>query len=328
MLGRYCGIPDERWVDYHLGKLGSAAAEAMERHAESCSVCRGACKHWAELIGMPTGYAGSVPGAAEATLVRDAAEPAMDRKATEATVHRETAEAIVEVETPKEKSGSQKAGGIVGRQESGEVDSGQQEPASSVYRSLRRRMALRALFRRAKRRPGRMAAAFVCAALLGFALIGLFKYPATQEEPVVATSLEARHYARIHVPEGARLMELPGTRVISSTDIAAAWPVPASAIKPRRSLTVWINADTKELFVLLEGVVESDASDVQAWADSSSRLMNLGLLEFHSGQGHLYSRFREMAPPDVLRFTIEPKGGSELPTTPDSALVRLARVEE
>ncbi|MFB9278612.1 anti-sigma factor domain-containing protein [Cohnella cellulosilytica] len=300
MLGRDCGIPDERWIDYHLGNLGRAAAEALERHAESCSVCRGACKIWAELLGVPS---------EQAVVVCEAAETIGSLEKSEKAGVRET------------------AGENGGRQKPVEAAGGPKMPAPRVYRSLRRRMALLALIRRAKRRPGRMAAACACALLLGVALIGLLKYPSAQEEPAVASALDAQHYARLHEPEGARLMELPGTRVVSSTDIAA-WPVASSAIKPRRSLTVWINVDTKELFVLMEGVLESDASDVQAWADSSSRLSNLGLLEFHSGQGHLYSHFREMTAPDALRFTIEPKGGSELPTTPDSAHVRLASVEE
>lgn len=268
MMGRDCGIPDERWIDYHLGKLGRASSEALERHAESCAVCRSCCKRWADLLGT-------------------AAESADEGIGVQAVA----------------------------------ADRAEEPAASGMYRSLRRRMAVRAFLRRAKRRPGRLAAACVCAALLATASVGLLRYPAASEQP--AAALEAEHYARMHVPEGARLMELPGTRVISAPDMAA-WPSSPSSIKPRRSLTVWINADTEELFVLMEGVLASEASDVQAWADSRSRLSNLGLLEFHSGQGHLYSRFREMAALEALRFTIEPKGGSELPTTPDSAHVRLA----
>ncbi|MFC4601286.1 anti-sigma factor [Cohnella hongkongensis] len=265
MLGRDCGIPDERWIDYHLGNLGKVSSEALERHAENCSVCRIASNEWADLLGVTAGRNEGV---------REAAP-----------------------------------------------EGGSQRPFPGVYRSLRRQTAVRLLWRKAKRRPA-VGAAF-CAALLAAALIGLLKSAAVHDVPKTAAPLEAQHYAALHEPNGARLMELPGTRVISSSEVAV-WPAVTPSFVPGRSLTVWINADTEELFVLLEGVLESEASDMQAWADSSSRTSNLGLLKFHSGQGHLYSRFREMAALEALRITIEPKGGSERPTNPVSAHVRLA----
>ncbi len=291
MLGRDCGIPDERWVDYHLGQLGAASLEALDRHAESCSACRSACLRWAELLGVST----ERRNVARKASASDKAMRGVDWDPTDANAMANTDQGFARDE---------------------------ELPSAQVYRSLRRRMAMRSLFRKANRRPGR-AAASVIAALLAVVLIGLFKYSTAPNEPAAAAPLAAQHYAQLHEPEGARLMELPGTRVIMSPDIAE-WTASASSGRPRQSLTVWVNDDTEELFVLMEGVLESDTSDVQAWADSRSRLSNLGLLEFHSGQGHLYSRFREMAALESLRFTIEPKGGSELPTTPDSALVRLA----
>jgi len=77
------------------------------------------------------------------------------------------------------------------------------------------------------------------------------------------------------------------------------------------------------VFVFLEGMTGSTGLDVQAWEDGGSRLTSLGLLEYHRDQGHLYSHLRSIAGLESLRFTIEPKGGSDRPTAPDSGRLSL-----
>lgn len=47
MIERSCGVPEERWVDWHLGKLSPDASEAMARHLRLCPECRYACRQWA-----------------------------------------------------------------------------------------------------------------------------------------------------------------------------------------------------------------------------------------------------------------------------------------
>jgi len=261
VLEKDCGVPDERWIDYHLGKLPPAASDALRRHTEGCSACRLACRQWAEWLGT-----------------EDESE-SEDRKIA---------------------------------------------PSMKIYRSLRGRMVVRSVMRKTKRHAGRLATVCACAALIVAAVCGLFRYSSGSVDTPYATALKPQAYAALHEPNGAKLMDRPGTRVYSLS-VPAAWSKTSSAARPQPNVTVWINSDTEELFVLLDGMLGSDGRDVQAWGGSTNdSLTSLGVLEFHSSQAHLYSHLRETSLLDSLRFTIEPKGGSALPTSPDSALVRLA----
>ncbi|MFD0670503.1 anti-sigma factor domain-containing protein [Cohnella sp. GCM10027633] len=133
----------------------------------------------------------------------------------------------------------------------------------------------------------------------------------------------AQAYAAAYEPNGAALMArsdtvvyaLEGAGVASSGDLGAGRP----------SATAWVNGRTGEMFLLLEGLLPSDRLDVQAWGNLDDRLTNLGLLEFHSDQGHLYSRNGRLPAYEEVAFTIEPKGGSTAPTSPRSATVRLSQ---
>lgn len=131
----------------------------------------------------------------------------------------------------------------------------------------------------------------------------------------------ARAYAEKYEPSGAALMSAPDTVVYSlhgdERDAGA-------AARGYPSATVWVNGRTEELFVLLEGLLPSERMDVQAWGSIADVPTNLGVLEFHQGQGHLYSHVSRLPAFDAVGFTIEPKGGSAAPTAPASATVRLA----
>lgn len=131
----------------------------------------------------------------------------------------------------------------------------------------------------------------------------------------------ARAYAEKYEPSGAALMAAPDTVVYSLRDGARESGVAAGGYP---SATVWVNGRTEELFVLLEGLLPSERMDVQAWGSIADVPTNLGLLEFHHGQGHLYSHVSRLPAFEAVGFTIEPKGGSAAPTAPESATVRLA----
>ncbi|XID94755.1 anti-sigma factor domain-containing protein [Paenibacillaceae bacterium WGS1546] len=270
MIGRECNVPDERWVDYHLGKLRPDASDALRRHAEGCAVCRQACLQWARWLGVEAAGTGERPDSPPS----DAPDCADARL-----------------------------------------------PGRKVRRSLRRRMAIRAAAMAATRRPARSAAIAVGAAMLVAVLIGLHRLPMGGPFP---SALQPQAYAELHEPDGALLMSRPGTQVYSQNS-SGGWSDSTAARGTGTNVTVWVNADTEELFVLLEGLTASEGNDVQLWGDAPDALTSLGLLEFHSNQGHLYSRLREVALLRALRLTIEPKGGSELPSVPESALVRLER---
>ncbi len=159
-------------------------------------------------------------------------------------------------------------------------------------------------------RGGAIAAA---AALLLFGGRALF-FPGADEPG--SPLRPARAYAEQYEPNGAALMSDPDTVVYRMN-------VPERTAGVHPTATVWLNGRTEELFLLLEGLLPSDRTDVQAWGNVSDMPTNLGVLEFHQAQGHLYSRLSKFPPFEAVALTIEPKGGSERPTSPESATVRL-----
>ncbi len=273
-----CGVPEERWIDWHLKRLQADTAEAMERHLTQCADCRRICRQWAQWLADGEEVAGFERIGEQFTVVRS----------------------------------EQVHGG-------GHSETGGLYPSERVYRALRLEVIKRGLRNRAKRRSlwwigG--AAAMVLLAV--FALRGLLPDAGATHE---ASALPPMTYAQLHVPEGAAMMAQPDTKMIA---VAPAWLPDAPESVGKRTVMVWMNGRTKEMFVLFEGVLPAGSRDVQAWAKIRQVQTNLGLLEFHQAQGHLYSHGRSLADVEELAFTIEPKGGSLRPTAPETARVKLA----
>lgn len=273
-----CGVPEERWIDWHLKRLQADTAEAMERHLTQCPDCRRVSRQWALWLGTSEDEAGSEP---------------------------------IGEQSPERRSEQDRGG---------HSETGSLLPSERVYRSLRLRVIKHGLRNRAKRRSlwwiGSAAAMVLL--LAGFAMRGWL--PASGGAHDVA-ALPPMTYVQLHVPEGAAMMAQPDTNLIA---VVPAWLPDAPESVGKRTVMVWMNGRTKEMFVLFEGVLPAGSRDVQAWAKIKQVETNLGLLEFHQAQGHLYSHVRSLADVEELAFTIEPKGGSPRPTAPETARVKLA----
>lgn len=259
MIERSCGVPEEKWIDWHLRRLPAETALAMERHLESCADCKRAFAQWREWLGAPAGT--PMPGA-----------------------------------------------------------SGDPMPGERVRRSLRRALWRRSWKKKLAKRPLLRAGAALASVLLGCGLL-LKELPHRPDADAGAGALAPLEYARLHEPVGAAVMTDPDTKVYAvASSLAPGVPVAGG----KKAVTVWVNARTGEMFVLIEGLLPADTNDLQAWGDLPGGVTSLGLVEFHRAQGHLYSQLpldREMK--DVT-FTIEPKGGSRIPTSPETAHVRLS----
>jgi anti-sigma-K factor RskA len=120
-------------------------------------------------------------------------------------------------------------------------------------------------------------------------------------------------------------MALPDTVVYRLKDDRSEAASPGNAMnRPETKVTVWVNGRTRELFVLLDGVLPSDNRDVQVWGIGGDRPRSFGLVSFDESRGHLYAQYEQGLDPKELSLTMEPKGGSERPTLPESAIIRLA----
>jgi len=86
---------------------------------------------------------------------------------------------------------------------------------------------------------------------------------------------------------------------------------------------VWVNPESNELLLLVNGIQPVSEKDYQVWIVYNRERSNGGLMQWRNGMGLLY-----VQPPNVTQIqniavTVEPKGGSHLPTAPDAMFVDL-----
>jgi len=286
-----CAVPEEWWVDYLTGRLTRDQALRLERHRAVCPVCAETCRRWEELLrnarddGIRTA-ASSVSGTRNARAGGDLRPSAALRSFA----------------------------GVLRRK----------------WRRGRLRLAVSAYsWRRSLERALRAAAGlrWIAAAggLLALALVaGLFRtayVTFTREPPADPVTLKAEQYVLAHEPMAAAVISRPDT---VQYPLVRAYVRGDVELPPVADGAVWLNDRTGELLVVLEGMVPSNDRDVQAWLVIREGWLNLGLLKFPERyQGHLYVRSVWTEDREAVALTLEPKGGSLLPTAPESTIVRL-----
>lgn len=86
---------------------------------------------------------------------------------------------------------------------------------------------------------------------------------------------------------------------------------------------VWIKGNSNEWLFLLNGISPSLKHDYQVWAVTNNKRSNMGLLKYNRDKAYLYANGKALQGVDHIAVSIEPKGGSSTPTTPDTVQVNL-----
>jgi anti-sigma-K factor RskA len=183
-------------------------------------------------------------------------------------------------------------------------------PSESVRRSIRSHVKKRALRNRLKEgltRRSKWAAAAAACMVLALCVAGLYR---TVHEPGEERDL----YVAEHEPIAVPFMKDPTTA--------------SFRVEPFNDELgegyVWFNDNSKEMLVLLEGVLPSEGHVLQVWAVDRSGHANLGLLRHDEARrAHFYFKGEALAKADNIALTVEPMGGSRYPTSPDAFLIRL-----
>lgn len=178
--------------------------------------------------------------------------------------------------------------------------------------------------RAAARRPAVAAVCGLCI-LLGAALLLL--HPFAKGGLSAKDSLTAAGYARLHEPEAASVMSEPDTIIYASGPSPEGGAGFGASLPAGARETLWLNLRTHELFLLMEGLLPSNRTDVQAWARYGATNANLGLLRFHDSRAHLYASNIRPEQWEAVLLTIEPKGGSLTPSSPETLSIPLRTVE-
>jgi|GEM_PF-382778 len=306
MAERSCGVPEERWVDLLGGGLSVRESKALLAHKDGCTACRMVFEQWQALLG-DTGSEWSEAGLREREQF-----VAIGRRAAPGEEHGEwSKQRLRETEPAATHPGRAVA---------------QADLSPALRRSLRRRAAAYALARRSaaaiRTVAKRPAVAAACGLGAAVAVLLLLLNPFARSGTSAGGSLSPAGYAMLHEPGGAAVMSEPDTIVYRSGGASADGALDPG-LPPGARETLWLNVRTHELFLLMEGLLPSDRTDVQAWSRSGGKNANLGLLRFNDTRAHLYSANVRPEEWESVLLTIEPKGGSPIPTKPETASIRL-----
>lgn len=87
---------------------------------------------------------------------------------------------------------------------------------------------------------------------------------------------------------------------------------------------LWVNHDSKEIFLLVEGLRNIYERDYQVWMVKKDDRSNMGLIQWRNGFAHFYYQGEGLDQADNIAVSLEPKGGSIVPTGPDAIFVNIS----
>lgn len=107
-------------------------------------------------------------------------------------------------------------------------------------------------------------------------------------------------YVQTYEPEALPVMSKPGT---------ISYQIDMGRLEPDGGM-VWYNADSREMLMLVGGLVPDKNQLVRVWIVKEGMRDSLGLLQYHANRAHLYVKDKTLSDADNLELTIEPAGGA------------------
>lgn len=120
---------------------------------------------------------------------------------------------------------------------------------------------------------------------------------------------------QIEEHELQRLMEHP-LAVRYPVESIGGWDVNGS---------VWIMGESEEMVLILYGLPNPHNKDYQAWLNKQNAVWDGGIVHIREGDGLLYFRGAPVREADNISVSLEPKGGSALPTGPQAFRVFIGK---
>lgn len=84
---------------------------------------------------------------------------------------------------------------------------------------------------------------------------------------------------------------------------------------------VWINDATNEMLVEVQGLTHLTTNDYQLWVIHTNDRYRSELLKLENGMARVYYRGEDVAGLKLIKASVEPLGGSEQPTGPETFYV-------
>lgn len=96
-----------------------------------------------------------------------------------------------------------------------------------------------------------------------------------------------------------------------------------STLNPQVDGYIAINPATQEVYIYVKGIPSVVDRDYQAWLVEERSTIDMGLLQLENGIAELYKQAKEVERANMVKISIEPKGGSLYPTGPDLLFIQL-----
>lgn len=272
---------EQDWIDWLLGSLPESRAAEMAAHAAVCPSCQMFKQRWESILGT-NAYAdeqGEGYGAAEAVKTAEVAEAA-------------EAAAIHAYDVGAEYAGTESAEPVF---KYGQVLGQAAEfPQDRIRKQLRHKVRMIGIRRKIS---GVFASSWKWP--LGFAATIMLLAVFWAAMPLVQPDSEWNRYVKTYEPEALPVLSDPQT---------VSYPLHWGGKEPQLG-KMWYNADSKEVLMLVGGLVPGKGQTVRVWLVNQGSEDNLGLLRYDANRAHLYVRDKTISPADNIVLTIEPEGG-------------------
>ncbi|OXL87306.1 hypothetical protein BCV73_32765 [Paenibacillus sp. SSG-1] len=287
-------LPEEKLVDYAMKQLEEPERLRVEEHAAACPHCRERLAEW-ETVMQSVELVGSV--------MREPAS-ALESRPTAAALSTPLPEQPTRAVSAGEKTASeadwQASSAVAGPLAASSAAPG---PSARLGRKMRLLARLRSLEKGFVRRRRYLVPAAAAAIVAGCVVAGLFSFK--HREMPSADSIDQAFTSKIAVMQSANY------------DQYRIPPVPPL----HGSGGVWIDRDSGEMLIVIEGLQPPEEKAYQVWLQHEQRSVSMGMLMTGMPEGKGYYYGYGTMDPDQIVISLEPKGGSRVPTGPEALRV-------
>lgn len=287
-------LPEEKLVDYAMNQLDEPERLRVEEHAAACPHCRERLAEW-ETVMQSVELVGSVMNEPASALKGQPTAAALSTPLSESPIR-----AVGTEEEAASEADWQASSDVAGPFAASSAAPG---PSARLGRKMRLLARLRSLEKGFVRRRRYLVPAAAAAVVAGCVVAGLFSFK--HREMPSADSIDQAFTSKIAVMQSAnydqyRIPPLP--------------PLHGSG-------GVWIDRDSGEMLIVIEGLQPPEEKAYQVWLQHEQRSVSMGMLMTGMPEGKGYYYGYGTMDPDQIVISLEPKGGSRVPTGPEALRV-------
>lgn len=290
---------EQEWIDWLLGTLEEPRHSEMAMHLNHCKICLEQKTYWESVLGLAK-QDGSMPELKQpehsgTTVMADQLKLQDMSELVSGSAPGNRALPPYPAADP-EQSQSQRVQQIVPPSVPRLDLWADLAPSVRIRRSLRNRVRWIGWRRRALRLFTVRWKWTVSLAAMLLVLVGMGVVIDHLNQPAASWD----RYVQTYEPEALPVLSKPDT---------ISYPIAMGRMEPENGM-VWYNAGTREMLMLVGGLVPDKGQMVRVWIVKEGARDSLGLLQYHNNRAHLYVKDKTLGYGDSLELTIEPAYGT------------------